>query len=152
MTARPEKWRESAIEAPNRSFGRRDTAEAMADLERWTRDDLLRHPAVLHRRKPDAFTGPEPVRETEGLDQYLDEYLRGYACGTGIGVREVHLAEAVLHDRLPDFDGVEGMKDVAAIYAIFESSAAGRAVRMSAVESGDSYAYQADIDAALGIS
>ena len=49
-------------------------------------------------------------------------------------------------------DGCDTLFHLAAIYAIFESSAAGRAVRMSAVESGDSYAYQADIDAALGIS
>ena len=61
------------------------------------------------------------------------------------------LAEAVLRERELEVDGVEGMKDVVALYAIFESSRAGRAVKMSQVESGQIYEYQAEIDAALGI-
>ena len=44
------------------------------------------------------------------------------------------------------------MKDVAAVYAVFESATAGCTVRMADVESGEFDAYQADIDAALGIS
>ena len=62
------------------------------------------------------------------------------------------LAEAIRRDRPLEVDGVEGMKDVAAVYAIFESSRAGRPVRMSEVESGQVYDYQAEIDAALGIA
>ena len=42
------------------------------------------------------------------------------------------------------------MKDVAVINAILESSRAGRAVKMSEVESGQLYEYQAEIDAAMG--
>ena len=49
-----------------------------------------------------------------------------------------------------EVDGVEGMKDVAVVNAILESSRAGRAVTMSEVESGEVYEYQAEIDAALG--
>ena len=65
---------------------------------------------------------------------------------------EVHeLAEAILHGRCLEVDGTEGMKDVAAIYAIFESCRAGRPVRMAEVESGQVCGYQAQIDAALGI-
>ena len=48
-------------------------------------------------------------------------------------------------------DGEEGRKDVAAVYAIFEAATAGRVVAMGEVESGAVYAYQAEIDAALGI-
>jgi predicted dehydrogenase len=62
------------------------------------------------------------------------------------------LAEAILNGRELEVDGVEGMKDVAAIYAIFESAKAGRAVKMSEVENCEVYGYQAEIDAALGIS
>ena len=63
---------------------------------------------------------------------------------------ELHeLGKVILEDGEPEVGGIEGMKDVAALYAIFESSRAGRAVRMSEVESGDLYAYQAEIDAAL---
>lgn len=61
------------------------------------------------------------------------------------------LAEAILNDREIEVDGTEGMKDVAAIYAIFESAKAGRAVKMSEVEACQVYEYQAEIDEALGI-
>ena len=61
------------------------------------------------------------------------------------------LAAAILNGRAIEVDGIEGMKDVAAVYAIFESSRLGRTVQMSEVESGAVYEYQAEIDAALGI-
>ena len=60
------------------------------------------------------------------------------------------LAEAALGGRDLEVDGVEGMKDVAVVNAILESSRAGRAVTMSEVESGEVYEDQAEIDAALG--
>ena len=59
------------------------------------------------------------------------------------------LGEAILNGRELEVDGVEGMKDVAAVYAVFESSVAGRPVKMSEVESGELSAYQDEIDAAL---
>jgi hypothetical protein len=59
------------------------------------------------------------------------------------------LAEAILQGRTLEIDGIEGLKDVAAVYAIFESSLAGRAVSMDEIESGELYAYQEQIDAAL---
>ena len=61
------------------------------------------------------------------------------------------LAEAILNGREIEVDGMEGLKDVAAVYAIFESSRLGRTVQLSEVESGAVYEYQAEIDAALGI-
>ena len=61
------------------------------------------------------------------------------------------LGEAILNGRALEVDGLEGLKDVAAVYAILESSAAGRAVTMAEVESGELYAYQAEIDQSLGI-
>jgi hypothetical protein len=60
------------------------------------------------------------------------------------------LAEAALGGRDLEVDGVEEMKDVAVVNAILESSRAGRAVKMSEVESGQLYEYQAEIDAAMG--
>ncbi|MDE2998475.1 MAG: Gfo/Idh/MocA family oxidoreductase [Gemmatimonadota bacterium] len=59
--------------------------------------------------------------------------------------------EAIAEGRDVEVDGTEGMKDVAAVYAVFESALAGRAVRMAEVESGEIDAYQAEIDTALGI-
>ena len=62
------------------------------------------------------------------------------------------LAEAILQGRQLEVDGTDGLNDVAAIYAIFESARAGRAVKMSEVETCKIYEYQAAIDEALGIS
>ena len=69
-----------------------------------------------------------------------------------IALEQHELARAILGDGKIEVDGVEGMKDVAAVYAICESARAGRAVRMDEVETCEVYAYQAEIDAALGIS
>lgn len=66
---------------------------------------------------------------------------------------ELHeLAGAILRGGRVEVDGEWGLKDVAAIYAIFESSRAGRAVGMREVETCQVYEYQAQIDAALGIA
>ena len=61
------------------------------------------------------------------------------------------LAEAILAGRKVEIDGEAGMKDVAAIYAIFESATAGRAVKMDEIEQCSVYEYQQEIDDALGI-
>jgi len=66
-----------------------------------------------------------------------------------IALEYYELAEGILHGREIEVDGVEGMKDVAATYAIFESARAGRAVTMDEVESCRVYEYQQEIDAAL---
>jgi len=68
-----------------------------------------------------------------------------------IAIEYHELAEAVAHGRNVEVNGTEGLKDVAAIYAIFESHRAGRAVKLSEVETCQVYEYQAEIDAALGI-
>lgn len=60
--------------------------------------------------------------------------------------------EAIAEDGDVEVDGTEGMKDVAAVYAVFESAVAGRAVGMAEVESGEIDAYQAEIDTVLGIT
>ena len=66
-----------------------------------------------------------------------------------IALELYELGEAVLHDRAVEVDGEEGLKDVAAIYAILESSIAGRAIGVAEVESGEVSEYQAEIDAVL---
>ena len=65
---------------------------------------------------------------------------------------ELHeMAEAIRGQRTVEVDGRCGLKDVAALYAVFESWRANGPVALRAVESCQSYAYQAEIDAALGI-
>lgn len=71
--------------------------------------------------------------------------------GQLLALEYFELGAAILNGRAIEVDGVEGMKDVAAVYALFESSRLGRTVQMSEVESGEVYEYQAEIDAALGI-
>ena len=69
-----------------------------------------------------------------------------------IALEYYELAEAILKEREIEVDGTEGLKDVAMVYAIFESARAGRAVKMSEVESCQVYDYQAEIDETLGIT
>ena len=68
-----------------------------------------------------------------------------------IALEYYELAEAILNGREIEVDGLEGLKDVAAIYAIFESARVGRAVKMSEVESRQVYNYQSEIDEVLGL-
>ncbi len=68
-----------------------------------------------------------------------------------IALEYYELAEAILNGREVEVDGLEGLKDVAATYAIFESARVGRAVKMSEVESCQVYEYQAEIDEVLGL-
>ena len=68
-----------------------------------------------------------------------------------IALEYYELAEAILNGRTLEVDGTCGLKDVAAVYAIFESSRAGRVVTMNEVETCQVYDYQAEIDETLGI-
>ena len=66
---------------------------------------------------------------------------------------ELHeLADAVLGNGSVEVDGINGLKDVAAVYAILESATTGRAVSMAEVESGELQAYQKSINEAIGIA
>ena len=69
-----------------------------------------------------------------------------------IALEYFELGEAILKGRQVELDGVEGLKDVAGVYAILESSLAGRAVSMQEIETCQVYGYQQEIDTALGIS
>ncbi|MBI4532040.1 MAG: Gfo/Idh/MocA family oxidoreductase [Candidatus Latescibacteria bacterium] len=101
----------------------------------------------------------EAVEMAEGFSvEPLADYLFPTRIASGdpavdwklIALEYYELADAILTGRKIEVDGIEGMKDVAAIYAICESSIAGRAVKMSEVETCQVYAYQAEIDEALG--
>jgi hypothetical protein len=69
-----------------------------------------------------------------------------------LALEHYELAEAVLNGRQIEVTGLEGLKDVAAVYAPFESSRAGRTVQMSEIESGELYEYQQEIDEAIGFA
>lgn len=82
---------------------------------------------------------------------FPDRITTGNADWRLIALEYHELGEAILNGRPVELDGVEGMKDVAAIYAIFESAATRRSVTMQEVETCRVYAYQQEIDEALGI-
>jgi predicted dehydrogenase len=111
--------------------------------------------------------GREEIDQTEILDTERDfqlDPLTTHLFPTGVSAGdpvvdlkliaiELHeLGSAILTGSPVEVDGICGLKDVAALYAVFESSRAGRAVKVSEVESCQAYAYQAEIDAALGIA
>lgn len=72
--------------------------------------------------------------------------------GKIIALEHHELAEAILNGKEIEVDGEEALKDVAALYAILESSLAGKAVKMEEVENCEVYGYQAEIDDVLGIT
>ena len=52
---------------PQRQSRRRDQKQVLADLDRWTREDLLAYAAEQHRLKMDAFPGLEHFPELVGM-------------------------------------------------------------------------------------
>lgn len=65
--------------------------EALANLQKWTQEDMLNYAAALHQKKMAALPDLRLFPELKGMDQYLDDEARGFAQGAGIDVREVYL-------------------------------------------------------------
>ena len=117
---------------------------------------------TLARRDAETLSQEQILASTEGAGLTFDPLTR-YLFPSGVSAGdplvdlkliayELHeMAEAVRGQRTVEVDGRCGLKDVAALYAVFESWRTGGPVALSAVESCQSYAYQAEIDAALGI-
>ena len=117
---------------------------------------------TLARRDAEALSQEDILASAEGAGLTFDP-LTHYLFPSGVSAGdplvdlkliayELHeMAEAVRGQRTVEVDGRCGLKDVAALYAVFESWRANGPVALSAVESCQSYAYQAEIDAALGI-
>ena len=61
------------------------------------------------------------------------------------------LARCVRRGTRPEVDGEMGRRDVALVYALFESQLAGRPVTIAEVKSGAIDAYQREIDEHLGL-
>ena len=114
----------------------------------------------MQRRGQEARNQEEILASIDGFSlEPLAEYLfpTGISAGDSavdwklIALEYYELAEAILSGRKIEVDGGCGLKDVAALYAIFESARAGRALRMSEVENCEVYEYQAEIDGALSL-
>ena len=115
--------------------------------------------ACMQKYGEEEISHEQLVASAEGfaLATPLEEHFFPERVTTGnadwriLAVEYHELAEAILHGGPVEVDGTEGMKDVAALYAILESSVSGSAVKISDVESCGAYTYQAEIDASLGI-
>jgi len=59
--------------------------------------------------------------------------------------------EALIKERKPEVDGIEGMKDVALAYAMCESACLNRPVKVKDVEDGSICVYQEEINSVLNI-
>ncbi len=117
---------------------------------------------TLKRRDSEPLSQEDILASAEGAGLTFDP-LTCYLFPSGVSAGdplvdlkliayELHeMAEAIRGQRTVEVDGRCGLKDVAALYAVFESWCANGPVALSAVESCQSYAYQAEIDAALGI-
>ena len=117
---------------------------------------------TLERRDSETLSQEQILASAEGEGLTFDPLTR-YFFPSGVSAGdplvdlkliayELHeMAEAVRGQRTVEVDGRCGLKDVAALYAVFESWRTGGPVSLSAVESCQSYAYQAEIDAVLGI-
>ena len=123
-----------------KSFGTRGGRAALQPAGRGelSHEEILREVSGFALSPLEAYFFPDRIA-TDNVDWKI------------IAIEYHELAEAILNDREIEVDGTEGMKDVAAVYAIFESAKAGRAVKMSEVETCQAYEYQAEIDEALGI-
>ena len=114
----------------------------------------------MQQRGQEAMNQEEILAFINGFSlEPLAEYLFPSGVSAGdpavdwklIALEYYELADSILNGRQIEVDGVCGLKDVAALYAIFESSRAGRALRMSEVENCEVYEYQAEIDEALSL-
>ncbi|MBW3633668.1 MAG: hypothetical protein KY456_11650, partial [Chloroflexi bacterium] len=61
------------------------------------------------------------------------------------------LARCIRGGQRPEVDGETGRRDVALVYALFESQVAGRPVTIGAVEASAVDGYQREIDEHLGL-
>ncbi len=113
--------------------------------------------AGLHRR------GREPVDHGQLLAEagdfaldplaahlFPDRVAAGNTDARLIAIEQHELARAIQVGGAVEVDGLEGLKDVAAVNGILESSLAGRTATMEEIESCALYDYQGEIDQALG--
>ena len=68
-----------------------------------------------------------------------------------IALEQAEFAACVRTGAAPEVDGAVALRDVALVYALFESQVAGRAVTIAEVESGAVSAYQREIDEHYGL-
>ncbi len=112
----------------------------------------------------DVFHGPRltavirrPGQPEQTLEQWYPEYLSGldpavrarlfpHGLTNGVALEVYEFLDAIRRRRTPEVDGMTGLKAKSIAWAIYESAAAGRAVRVADVESGRVDAAQREIN------
>ncbi|MDB5077311.1 MAG: oxidoreductase domain protein, partial [Chloroflexi bacterium] len=98
------------------------------------------------------FKLDEPTTRLFGASLLASYELPGEAIDRKLLALELEdFGRAILDRRPPEVDGQGGLDAVAAVYAFFESSTAGRELSFAEVASGAADVYQRDIDVALGL-
>jgi predicted dehydrogenase len=109
------------------------------------------------------ITGPDVTFDGGKVEPLADLYLRSgdpqrrqrefpHGLDNSFALSQLDWLEAVRTRRLPETSGQEGLRDLAAAFAILESAQAGRRVEVAEVLSGELRAYQRPIDAAFGLT
>lgn len=68
----------------------------------------------------------------------------------GFAIEKFNFLTAIEQNRVPEMDGYQGLRDLAAAYSVLESAAAGRPVKVQDVEEGQVEEYQKEINAHYG--
>lgn len=84
------RWVECLQEAGN-YYSHHPKEVLIASVQQWTRDDALAYAEWLHRQQMDALPDLATFPELQGVDQYLDDEVRGIAEGAETTVAEVCL-------------------------------------------------------------
>lgn len=107
-------------------------------------------------------TGGEVIRDDGRTDVLADLYARHapreererlfpYGLADSFALNQLDWLRAIQERRPPETSGREGLRDLAAAYAILESSHAGRTVEVAEVLDGELAEYQRPIDAQFGL-
>jgi predicted dehydrogenase len=137
---------EGALDAPGDRSGRPVRFAGTANGGFRTLDE------AAARSLAPGFSLDEPTTRLFGASLLASYDLPGHAIDRKLLALEIEdFGRAILDHRPPEVDGHGGLAAVAAVYAFFESSVAGREVTLTDVASGAVDAYQHDIDVALGL-
>lgn len=92
--------------------------EVLGKLGSWTRDAALRYAEKLHQKKMATLPNLKTYPELEGMDEYIDGYVKGYAEAAGIELKEVLLEkywkEIMYYAQVnrPPSEGVEACTEI----------------------------------------
>jgi predicted dehydrogenase len=134
---------EGRMDAPLDRSGK-PIAITLDDGRHISGEDILETFTVFPDEDATVKLFPEGLTHYELPFQEVDRRL--------IAIELYDFADAVIHGRKPEVDGLKGLKAVALTYAICESACLNEPVKVKDVENGKISYYQREIDEAWGIN